>query len=61
MQYCKECDRYFDEIDDNLWVERDGDAYDPRTRFWYCCPFCGEEMIDEDEEGGGEENVQGTS
>ena len=48
MQYCKECDRHF--IDDDLVVERDGDAYKQTTRFWCLCPHCGEMMVDDDRE-----------
>lgn len=49
MLYCKNCDRYFDEIDDNLWVGRDGDPYDLRTNFWYICPYCNNRLEDIDD------------
>lgn len=44
---CKECDIDIDE--DEVFVDRDGDVYDPETNFWFRCPYCFE-VLDEDED-----------
>lgn len=43
--HCPECNWVGDDPD----INRDGDAYDPRTEWWITCPRCGAEVEETNE------------
>jgi len=39
MYYCEKCNIDWED-NEELIPNRDGDAYDPKTNWWWLCPRC---------------------